>query len=145
MPADTWTGVAREGACREARASLHTHLPPLATMVTDINKFSNNVMARQLLLTIDAELSKRPAQARRAGRSIREWAKARGFDLPDLVIENGRPVTGMERISAQSLAGMLEYGLIRRSPVTFLSSLPLLPTAPRQTLRSTSRRTAIPT
>ena len=29
-------------------------------MVTDINKFSNNVMARQLLLTIDAELSKRP-------------------------------------------------------------------------------------
>ena len=42
---------------------LHTHVsPPLATMVTDINKFSNNVMARQLLLTIDAEAG---ASARR--------------------------------------------------------------------------------
>jgi D-alanyl-D-alanine carboxypeptidase/D-alanyl-D-alanine-endopeptidase (penicillin-binding protein 4) len=97
-------------------------------MVTDINKFSNNVMARQLLLTIDAELSKRPAQAKRAGRSIRDWAKARGFDLPDLVIENGSGLSRIERISAQSLAGMLEYGLTSPFASDFLSSLPLAAT-----------------
>ena len=125
----TWTGVAREGALPRNARVLHTHIsPPLATMVTDINKFSNNVMARQLLLTIDAELSKRPAQAKRAGRSIRDWAKARGFDLPDLVIENGSGLSRIERISAQSLAGMLEYGLTSPFASDFLSSLPLAAT-----------------
>ena len=124
-----WTGTTREGALPRNARVLYTHVsPPLATMVTDINKFSNNVMARQLLLTIDAELSKRPAQAKRAGRSIRDWAKARGFDLPDLVIENGSGLSRIERISAQSLAGMLEYGLTSPFASDFLSSLPLAAT-----------------
>ncbi len=125
----TWTGSAREGAIPRNARALHTHVsPPLATMVTDINKFSNNVMARQLLLTIDAELSKRPAQAKRGGRSIRDWAQARGFDLSDLVIENGSGLSRVERISAQSLAGLLEYGLTAPFASDFLSSLPLAAT-----------------
>lgn len=125
----SWAGTMKEGTVPKNARVLHTHTSaPLATMVTDINKFSNNVMARQLLLTIDAEISKRPAQARRAGRAIREWAKARGFDLPDLVIENGSGLSRSERISAKSLANMLEYGLTAPFASDFVSSLPLAAT-----------------
>ena len=125
----TWSGVMKDGLTPKNARVLYNHTSaPLATMVTDINKFSNNVMARQLLLTIDAELTKRPGQAKRGARSIREWAKARGFDLPDLVIENGSGLSRIERISSQSMAKILEYGLTAPFASDFVSSLPLAAT-----------------
>ena len=124
-----WAGVMREGVTPKNARVLFVHSSaPLASMVTDINKFSNNVMARQLLLTIDAELSKRPAQARRGGQSAREWAKQRGFELSDLVIENGSGLSRVERISAQSMVSLLEYGLTAPYASDFVSSLPLAAT-----------------
>ena len=125
----TWTGIMRDGATPRNARVLYTHTSAsLASMVTDINKFSNNVMARQLLLTIDAELSRKPAQAKRAARSIQEWAKSRGFDINDLVIENGSGLSRVERISAQSMAKLLEYGLTAPFSSDFVSSLPLAAT-----------------
>jgi serine-type D-Ala-D-Ala carboxypeptidase/endopeptidase (penicillin-binding protein 4) len=125
----TWTGAMKDGTTPKSARVLYTHTSaPLASMVTDINKFSNNVMARQVLLTVDAELSKKPAQAKRAGRSIRDWAKARGFDLPELVVENGSGLSRVERISAQGMAKILEYGLTAPFASDFMSSLPLAAT-----------------
>ena len=125
----TWTGIMKDGATPKNARVLYTHTSAsLASMVTDINKFSNNVMARQLMLTIDAELSRKPAQAKRAARSIQEWAKSRGFDINDLVIENGSGLSRVERISAQSMAKLLEYGLTAPFSSDFVSSLPLAAT-----------------
>ena len=125
----TWTGMMKDGQTPSSARVLYTHTSAsLASMVTDINKFSNNVMARQLLLTIDAELSKKPAQAKRAARSIQDWAKSRGFDINDLVIENGSGLSRVERISAQSMAKLLEYGLTAPFASDFVSSLPLAAT-----------------
>ena len=122
----TWTGIMQDGATPKNARVLYTHTSAmLASMVTDINKFSNNVMARQLLLSIDAELSKKPAQTKRAGRSIQEWAKSRGFDINDLVIENGSGLSRLERISSQSMAKLLEYGLTAPFSTEFVSSLPV--------------------
>ena len=125
----TWTGIMRDGATPKNARVLYTHTSaPLASMVTDINKYSNNVMARQVLLTIDAELSKRPAVAKRGGRSIQDWAKSRGFDISDVVIENGSGLSRNERVSAQSMAKVLEYGLTAPFSSDFVSSLPLAAT-----------------
>ena len=125
----TWTGGVKDGAVPKKARVLYTHTSaPLSTMVTDINKFSNNVMARQLLLTLDAELAQRPAQAKRGAKSIRDWARARGFDLPELVIENGSGLSRLERVSAQSMAQILEYGLTAPFAPDFVSSLPLAAT-----------------
>jgi serine-type D-Ala-D-Ala carboxypeptidase/endopeptidase (penicillin-binding protein 4) len=105
---------------------LYTHVSaPLTSMVSDINKFSNNVMARQLLLSVDATLAKPPARTTRATQSIRAWAKARGFDVPDLLIENGSGLSRNERISAKSLAAFLEYGLTANYAQDFVQSLPV--------------------
>lgn len=125
----TWTGIMRDGPTPRNARVLYTHTSvPLASMVTDINKFSNNVMARQLLLTIDGELSKKPAQTKRAARSIQEWAKNRGLEINDLVIENGSGLSRVERISAESMAKLLEYGLTAPFAADFVSSLPLAAT-----------------
>ena len=124
-----WTGIMRDGPTPNNARVLYTHTSAkLASMVSDINKFSNNVMARQLLLTIDAELSKKPAQAKRAARSIQAWANSRGFDINELVIENGSGLSRVERISALGMAKLLEYGLTAPFASDFVSSLPLAAT-----------------
>src|SRR4051794_19166295 len=59
----TWNGRAREGAVSPGARLLYTHeSDSLAEIVRDINKFSNNVMARQLYLTLAAELGGAPAR-----------------------------------------------------------------------------------
>jgi serine-type D-Ala-D-Ala carboxypeptidase/endopeptidase (penicillin-binding protein 4) len=122
----TWTGTTREAATPKSARVLYSHLSsPLSTMVTDINKFSNNVMARQLLLTFDAQLMESPGKADRGGRAIREWAKLRGFDVPELVVENGAGLSRKERISAKGMAKFLEYGLTAPFSADFVKSLPV--------------------
>jgi serine-type D-Ala-D-Ala carboxypeptidase/endopeptidase (penicillin-binding protein 4) len=122
----TWTGAVRDATTPQSARLLHSHVSaPLSTMVTDINKFSNNVMARQLLLTFDAQLMQSPGKADRGGRAIREWAKLRGFDVPELVVENGAGLSRKERISAKGMAKFLEYGLTAPFSADFVKSLPI--------------------
>lgn len=100
--------------------------PSLAEVVRDINKFSNNVMARQLFLTLGAERGHSPAREADGAAAVRAWLDARGLTFPELVLENGAGLSRRERISADSLARLLQAAY--RSPVMpeFLASLPLL-------------------
>jgi D-alanyl-D-alanine carboxypeptidase/D-alanyl-D-alanine-endopeptidase (penicillin-binding protein 4) len=98
----------------------------LAEVIRDINKFSNNVMARQLFLTIGAEVSRQPGSAERATRAIRGWLASRGMDMPELVLDNGSGLSRIERISAASLARLLEHAYAGALMPEFVSSLPLV-------------------
>ena len=95
-------------------------------MVRDINKFSNNVMARQLYLTIAADQAGVPASTANGQRAIKAWLARKGIDVPELVIENGSGLSRIERISAQSLTTLLVAAF--RSPVMpeLVASLPLI-------------------
>jgi D-alanyl-D-alanine carboxypeptidase/D-alanyl-D-alanine-endopeptidase (penicillin-binding protein 4) len=100
--------------------------PPLADLVRDINKFSNNVMARQLFLTLGAEAGRVPAREEDGAAAIRTWLNANGLAMPELVMENGSGLSRSERISARSLARLLVAAY--RSPVMpeFVASLPVV-------------------
>ena len=64
----TFNGATREGATPSGARLVGTHRSPvLADIVRDINKFSNNVMARNLFLTIGAATAK----AARDDRQVR--------------------------------------------------------------------------
>ncbi len=122
-------GAVKEAATAKTARVLYSHASvPLSAMVTDVNKFSNNVMARQLLLTFDAVLNDSPARIGRAALAVGEWTKLRGFDVPELVIENGSGLSRKERISAKSLAKFLEYGLTAPYANDFVQSLPVAAT-----------------
>jgi D-alanyl-D-alanine carboxypeptidase/D-alanyl-D-alanine-endopeptidase (penicillin-binding protein 4) len=96
--------------------------------VRDINKFSNNVMARQLFLTLGMEAGKRPAAAEDADAAIRAWLDARGIALPELVLENGSGLSRRERISAEGLGRLLQAAWKSAVMPELLASLPVAAT-----------------
>jgi D-alanyl-D-alanine carboxypeptidase/D-alanyl-D-alanine-endopeptidase (penicillin-binding protein 4) len=76
----TWAGVVRQGSASPAARLLYVHeSEPLAEIVRDINKFSNNVMARQLYLTLAAEMGGAPARPELALVAIKQLLTARGI------------------------------------------------------------------
>ncbi len=96
--------------------------PPLGEIVRDINKYSNNVMARQLFLSLAAE---RPATPEGARRRVADWLAGKSLTLPELVLDNGSGLSRAERISAAGLGDLLLAAW--RSPVMpeLMASLPL--------------------
>lgn len=119
----TLGGQVRAGSTPPGAHQLAAHeSPPLADIVREINKYSNNVMARQLFLTLDPA---RPATPEGATRRIRGWLRDKGLDMPELILDNGSGLSRKERISADNLARLLQAAW--QSPVMpeLVASLPL--------------------
>jgi D-alanyl-D-alanine carboxypeptidase/D-alanyl-D-alanine-endopeptidase (penicillin-binding protein 4) len=97
----------------------------LSEVIRLVNKFSSNVMARHLLLTLAAEKAGRPATPAAGQRVIAEFLASRDIAIPDLVIENGAGLSRNERITAEGLGNVLREAW--RSPFMpeFAASLPL--------------------
>jgi D-alanyl-D-alanine carboxypeptidase/D-alanyl-D-alanine-endopeptidase (penicillin-binding protein 4) len=122
-----WNGVLRNGTATPAARPLYVHeSEPLAGIVRDINKFSNNVMARQLYLTLAAERGGAPARPEQAYRSIVELLKGKGVAAPELVMENGSGLSRTERASAATLAALLQAAWKSAVMPEFMSSLPVV-------------------
>jgi D-alanyl-D-alanine carboxypeptidase/D-alanyl-D-alanine-endopeptidase (penicillin-binding protein 4) len=122
----TFSGSVREGeGGPEARLLSTWKSQPLAETVRDINKFSNNVMARQLFLTLGAAAEGAPATTEKSVRAIRRWLDEKGLAFPELVLENGAGLSRIERLSARSLGQLLLTAY--RSPLMpeLIASLPL--------------------
>jgi serine-type D-Ala-D-Ala carboxypeptidase/endopeptidase (penicillin-binding protein 4) len=98
----------------------------LADLLSDMNKWSNNIMARQLLLTIAAENQGVPATEEKGATAIKAWLASKNLVFDELVIENGSGLSRIERINAQHM-GML-LGNAFYSPVMpeLMASLPIL-------------------
>ena len=119
----TLSGQVREGLTPPGATILATQQSPtLGEIVREINKFSNNVMARQVFLTLD---NARPATPQGAQRSLRAWLADKNLSMPELVLDNGSGLSRKERISADGLARLLLAAW--QSPIMpeLISSLPL--------------------
>ena len=96
--------------------------PALGEIVREINKYSNNVMARQVFLTLDAARPATPAGAR---KRIQTWLDEKSLAMPELALDNGSGLSREERISAENLARLLLAAW--QSPVMpeLMASLPV--------------------
>ncbi len=122
-----WKGAVRLAPVpADARLIATTESPPLGDMVRDINKFSNNVMARQVYLTLSGEIDKQPATAARSLEIVRGWLKRKGIAAPELAIENGSGLSRIERISAASLSQLLDAAWRSPTMPEFISSMSLV-------------------
>lgn len=99
--------------------------PTLGEVVRDINKYSNNVMARQLFLTLGLAAGHRPASAADGAAVVRAWLARRQLDLPGLVLENGAGLSRSERISAIGLARLLQAAWRSAAMPELMASLPI--------------------
>ncbi len=122
-----WKGRVREGLVPADAKRLAQHeSKPLAEVIRDINKYSNNVMARQLFLTLGAEATRRPANTERAQRAVGDWLVARGLDRRDFVLENGAGLSRVERVTPAGLARLLQGAFASPLMPEFVSSLPIV-------------------
>jgi len=127
----TLTGQIRQGLRpRDANTELlaTTSSRDLVTMVRDINKWSNNVMVRQLFLSLGAKF-RQPGDRddlAAAERTIREWLATKGIDSQGMVFENGSGLSRLERISARQMASLLQQAWESRFAAELIASLPLI-------------------
>ena len=122
-----WRGRVREGLVpSEARRLAQHESRPLAEIIRDINKYSNNVMARQLFLTLGMDASRRPANKERAQRVVGDWLVSKGLDRREFVLENGAGLSRVERLTAGGLATLLQGAFATPLMPEFVSSMPIV-------------------
>ena len=122
----TISGVTRDGEVPQgARLIAAARSETLAETVRDINKFSNNVMARQLFLTLGAAGEGAPATTEKSSHTIKQWLAAKGLAFPELVLENGSGLSRIERITAKHLGQLLLAAYASPVMPELIASLPL--------------------
>ena len=120
------TGKVRSGSTpAEAKLLFRRESEPLAELVRNTNKFSNNVMARQIFLALSAEKTGLPAEVAASGRIVREWLASRGIPAAGLVLENGSGLSRAARIPAAALAALLRNAWSSAVMPELMSSLSL--------------------
>jgi len=123
----TLTGTVRDGRQpSDARVLVERESPSVAEVIRDINKYSNNVMARELFLSLANDGSRAPATVERAQRALRSFYATKGNAMNDLVIDNGSGLSRQERISANSMASVLQSAWSSPVMPEFVASLPLV-------------------
>jgi serine-type D-Ala-D-Ala carboxypeptidase/endopeptidase (penicillin-binding protein 4) len=121
-----FTGKLRvEAAAPDAQPLLTFDSMTLGEIIRLTNKFSSNLMARHLLLTLGAERSGNPATLEKGRAAIAEWGGAQGLDLQGVDLDNGSGLSRSTHISALQLARILSTAYRSRFAPEFLASLPL--------------------
>ncbi|GBG15498.1 D-alanyl-D-alanine carboxypeptidase / D-alanyl-D-alanine-endopeptidase [Novimethylophilus kurashikiensis] len=121
-----WSGEVKAGLVQAQAILLTSTLsPPLEDAVRLMNKNSNNLMARHLLLTLAAEKGGAPGTAEKGAEAVRAWLTSKQLDFPELEIENGAGLSRIERLSAEHMGRLLMDAW--KSPVMpeLMSSLPI--------------------
>ncbi|GAB4060258.1 D-alanyl-D-alanine carboxypeptidase/D-alanyl-D-alanine endopeptidase [Uliginosibacterium sediminicola] len=99
--------------------------PSLGEVLRDMNKYSNNVMARHLFLSLGRNDSRQPLTTQLGEQRLRDWLASRQLNLPGLVLENGSGLSRRERISAAGLGNLLQSMWLSPYMPELLASLPI--------------------
>ncbi len=128
-------GSVREGRVPAALKPVAESVSPtLAEVVRDVNKFSNNVMAQQLFLTLS--LQQRGVGTIAGSRAVlQQWWRDRLRSEPP-VFDNGSGLSRDERATAAQLTRLLQYAWASPLMPEFVASLPVAG------LDGTAKRTA---
>jgi D-alanyl-D-alanine carboxypeptidase/D-alanyl-D-alanine-endopeptidase (penicillin-binding protein 4) len=119
-------GSVRAGMVPEdARRLYRMQSLTLAELIRAINKHSNNVMTRGLLLSLGVARYGEPGSIDKGRRAIVEWLDKRRIPRDGLVLDNGSGRSRTARITVATLGELLLAAY--RSPLMpeFVSSLPL--------------------
>ncbi len=122
-----FSGQVEEGILpADARLKAEWTSQELGLIVSAVNKYSNNVMARQLLLTLAQEFYGAGATTEQGVAVIKNWLTQKGIGADELVIENGSGLSREEKISPFSMAEILNAAFISPVMPELVSSLPVV-------------------
>jgi D-alanyl-D-alanine carboxypeptidase/D-alanyl-D-alanine-endopeptidase (penicillin-binding protein 4) len=118
------SGQVRDGAVpANLQPIFNVESATLAETIRDINKYSNNVMAQHVFLTLSQQ--QRGVGSFDASRDVmqRWWRERVGGEVP--TFDNGSGLSREERISAQALARLLQVAWASPHMSELMSSLPV--------------------
>ena len=98
---------------------------PLPEMVRDINKASDNVAARNLMLSLSPGFPSRPATLAGAQQTIGLWLRDQGLGDGDVAVENGSGLSHSERAKPRALVALLRKAWRAEQAQAFFDSLPI--------------------
>jgi serine-type D-Ala-D-Ala carboxypeptidase/endopeptidase (penicillin-binding protein 4) len=100
---------------------------PLGEVVRDINKASDNTLARLLYLTLGTlpTTDKNLNSTARADEEIRAWFKRNAIKDKGLVLENGSGLSRTERITPTQMTALLTIASRSNWAPEFMASLPI--------------------
>ena len=120
-------GQVRSGAIPASAFVMASHRsPPLSEVIRLINKHSNNVMTRVLLLTLGAEAGQRPATVEGSARATLAVLTSQGLPMKGLVLDNGSGLSRDGAVSAESLAQLLQKAWASTVMPEYVASLSIL-------------------
>ena len=99
---------------------------PLVDVITRINKYSNNVMARQLLFTLSAEVLGVPGTESGGRQVVVDWLENKKLGSTELTLDNGAGLSRASRITAGEMLEILRFAWRQPYMPEYLSSLSLV-------------------
>ena len=119
------TGRVRDGQVPATlKPAFNASSPPLAEVVRDINKFSNNVMAQQVFLTLSLQ-NKGLGSTDASRELLRQWWQTRISPSDAPVMDSGSGLSRESRLNAQGLARMLQVAWASPLMPELMASLPI--------------------
>lgn len=104
-------GRIRLGEVPDGAVVIHrAESPPLAELIRDLNKWSNNLMARLLFLTIGLKEQGPPAGLAKSREGLMNWIDGQGIEHAGMLVDNGSGLSRDSRLSAQTLGELLVLG-----------------------------------
>jgi len=98
---------------------------PLTDMIARVNKHSNNVMARQVLFTLSAEVLGPPGTEAGGRDVIAQWLVENKLNFGTLAIANGAGLSRDSRITATDMASLLRFAWQQPYMPEYLASMSL--------------------
>jgi D-alanyl-D-alanine carboxypeptidase/D-alanyl-D-alanine-endopeptidase (penicillin-binding protein 4) len=83
--------------------------PPLAEQIREIDKYSNNLMARQVFLALGIKRDGPPGTLDKSRASIDAWLEEIGIPAPELIVDNGSGLSRETAIAASTLGRLLVW------------------------------------
>ena len=109
----------------DAKRLLEESSISLAEAVRLVNKFSNNVMTRQILLSMGAQEFGPPGTTDKGIAAVNAWLVEHKLDHPDLQLDNGAGLSRDARISAGLLGELLLHIYKQAYMPEFIAALPV--------------------
>jgi serine-type D-Ala-D-Ala carboxypeptidase/endopeptidase (penicillin-binding protein 4) len=120
-------GKVREGTVPQGARLIHSAPSlPLSDIIADVNKFSNNVMAQQVFLTLGTSgvVGDEVATFERSRSRVSQWWRAQvSAQLAAPEVDNGSGLSRQTRVSAEQLLSLLRHAAAQPNAQTFIDSL----------------------
>ena len=98
---------------------------PMSDIIKSINKFSNNLMTRHLLLTMGAEILGPPATVDKGIEAVKNYLELKSLDSALLTMTNGAGLSRDTRVTVALLNEVLQSAWASPYMPEYVASLPL--------------------